>query len=56
MIHVLFTVGLFMPYGGWISNEQTIAKKQVDKIKRNSSPKNETLLKIYSHLGNSRFR
>ncbi len=41
-------VGLFMPYGGWISKEQTIVKKQIDKIKRNSSPKNETLLKVYS--------
>lgn len=29
MIHALFTVGLFMSYRGWISNEQTILKKQV---------------------------
>lgn len=33
MIHALFTVGLFMSYRGWISNEQTIVKKQVsDKL------------------------
>ncbi len=39
VIHVLFTVGLFMPYGGWISNEQLSRKSRSTKLKGIVHPK-----------------